>query len=403
MCLVPYSTILPCLLHIIHVLVYVCVCVRACVRVRVDTQTQKLLSANIFKYARANNRCISVCGNIAIMICVIHLQGDDAALYGKITLKAEMTPLNFTTCNSFVLKPEQPCINPPRSKTVVKSYSTGTGARCAWDRISGQIASECQCEANAAPDSGGSCVCNLGYYGDGRHFCYPEKFPVWRNYYGELTGEQGPPARYAHGWVTVEDTMWLFGGYAVGENDKSTDANRTADNGTGNNGTGNNGAGNNSTVAAPDVKYMYMGDLHSFNTNLYSWKSYGEVFAFGGPPARAHHAMAAWEKLVFVHGGIATNDTVLGDFFMLDTYSPAEGVLTVWTSLTALKNPPAPRFGHSMAAVTKLDGNGALYLYGGATQLHGSVTGDLYEYDIADMVWTKVMYTGGPRARAYHA
>jgi hypothetical protein len=334
-----------------------------------------------------------------------HIQGTDAALYGKIILEAEITPLNFTTCNTFVFKPEQPCINPPRSNTLVQSYSTGTGARCAWDRVSGQTASECHCEANAALDPvTGDCVCTLGYYGDGRRFCYPAKFPVWRDYYGELTGEQGPLARYGHGWVTVGHTMWLFGGYTVSDVDQSAVENSTNNSETvGNKSTHVNRTGDNKTDDVPEVKYMHMGDLHSFNTHFYAWTSYGDAVTFGGPLARAHHAMAAWEKLVFVHGGIEMNDTVLGDFFMLDTDVPTEGAFPVWTNLSALNNAPVPRFRHSMVAVTKRDRNGALYVYGGARQLHGSVLGDLYEYDITTMAWTQVLYTGGPRARAYHA
>jgi hypothetical protein len=305
----------------------------------------------------------------------------DAALYGNISLRTGKSPLNFSSCTAFIFQPEQACINPPRSNTLVKSYSTGLGARCEWEQVTGRIASECNCEVNAALDrASGDCVCLSPYYGDGRRFCHPIGTPVWRDYYGELlTGQMGPPVRYGHGWVAVGRVMWLFGGYKDGE------------------------VGAQSVVAECQSKGL-LGDLQSFSTRFHTWTSYGDTAELGGPPARAYHVMTVLGDFVFVHGGLGANCTILGDFFALDTLGTGAGsVLPAWTDLSAVANAPAPRFRHSAAAVTKSDGNGVLYVFGGRSHLDGSMFGDLHVYDIANMEWRQVLYNGGPPARACHA
>jgi hypothetical protein len=347
------------------------------------------------------------------MCIYTYIQGTDADLRGQITLHAYLTPLNFTTCNTFIFKPAQPCLNPPRSNTRVRAYFTGISERCAWDRIKGQIASECNCNANAALDEKtGDCVCNLGTYGDGRRFCYPVTEPLWRPYYGELmTGQAGPPSRYGHGWVTVGDSIWLFGGYEeiLLRDPEELDVNGT--NGTNVTSNASSAAAtvanstNNTNGSAPKYQTNLLGDLHVFSTRFYMWTSYGDAVDSGGPPARAHHAVAAWDRFIFVHGGVGANDTVLGDLYMLDTYIDEEGEIVepLWTDLNTVNDPPSPRLRHAMAAVTRDDGTGVLYVYGGVTQLNGTAIGELYEFDVATKAWRNILYSKGPKARFYHA
>jgi hypothetical protein len=327
-------------------------------------------------------------------------------------LHAYLTPLNFSSCNTFIFKPAQPCINPPRSNTRLRAYATGKGERCAWNRIDGQVASECQCEAKAALDPSGTCSCELGFFGDGKRFCYPTEAPVWREFYSEvLTGQKGPPPRYGHGWVTVGDSMWLFGGFEeVLLN--STEEMKTDDNATNaqssspvvavgalkNNITNNT----NNTHGEPKYRVNVLGDLHSFSARSYMWTSYGDAVELGGPPKRAHHAMVSWDQFVFVHGGVGENDVVLGDFYMLDTYTDEEITEPLWTDLNTLNNAPSPRLHHAMAAVTRVDGSGVLFMYGGVSKLNGSAITELYDFDIASKSWRHLLYSKGPRARFYH-
>jgi hypothetical protein len=334
-----------------------------------------------------------------------HAQATDADIRGELALFAESTPVNFVTCNNFVIQPDEPCLNPPRSNTLVRSYSTGRGVRCSWKEVGDQIASECFCAANAALNPvTGDCTCTLGFYGFGRRFCYPVGAPIWREYYGaELTGESGPQLRYGHGWVTVGDTMWLFGG--LGEEprkiqvDETNDANATDDEIDELMATESAGTANGTSIMDP----VFLGDVHVFSARFYSWTSYGNAEDFGGPSPRAHHAMASWDRYVFVHGGLGANDTVFGDFFMLDTYTDAVITEPLWSDLSPVKDSPAPRCRHAMAAVTMSDGSGVLYIYGGVKQLDESVIGELYEFDIGNKVWRQINYEGGPAPRAYHA
>jgi hypothetical protein len=148
----------------------------------------------------------------------------------------------------------------------------------------------------------------------------------------------------------------------------------------------------------------------AFSARFYSWTPFGDAAVFGGPTPRAYHAMAAWGVYVFVHGGVGENDTILGEFFMLDVGSDFMGEgegdderKPVWTNLTTLNNIPGPRFRHSMAAVVKNDGIAVLYVFGGADGTQGSVLGDLYEYEIGVKRWRRVVYEAGPSARAFHA
>jgi hypothetical protein len=331
------------------------------------------------------------------------VQGTDADLRGRITIQAYLTPLNFSTCNTFIFKPANPCLNPPRSNTMVAAYSTGRGERCTWERIKGQVASECDCEANAALDAiTGDCVCNLGTYGDGRRFCYPIAAPVWRDYYSEaLTGQTGPPTRYGHGFVAVGDSMWLFGGYedlVLNSTEEAVLSNVTnVTNGTlrANNTNGTN-------AKPPIIQTDYLGDLHVFSARSYTWTSYGDAVDFGGPPARAHHAMASWDRFIFVHGGVGVNGTVLGDLYMLDTYTDEEDADPQWTDLSTANNAPTPRLRHAMAAVRRTDGVAVVYVYGGVTQVDGKVNGDLYEFDIDTKFWRQIVYSKGPKPRSYH-
>jgi hypothetical protein len=221
-------------------------------------------------------------------------------------------------------------------------------------------------------------VCFLGYYGDGRRLCYPVGTPVWREYYNQvLTRQEGPPGRYGHGWVTVGDRMWLFGGYSGTDSDM------------------------NMTIS--ESESTVLGDLHVFSTRYYMWTSYGDAADFGGPDPRGRHAMAGWGSSVYVHGGLGVNQTLLRDFYVMDIYTISDRVVPIWTDLSTLNNAPSPRFRHSMAVVAKSDGSGVLYLFGGVGTLDGSPLSDLYQYEIATRTWTQVVYTGGPRARAYHA
>jgi hypothetical protein len=106
-------------------------------------------------------------------------QGNHAMLYGRIALLAEESPLVFDTCNAFILKPEVECDSPPRSNTLVTAYVSGDGATCSWEQA-GPRSFECDCHSDARLDAEtGDCQCSLGYFGQGRRFCYQIGSPWW--------------------------------------------------------------------------------------------------------------------------------------------------------------------------------------------------------------------------------
>ncbi len=269
-------------------------------------------------------------------------QGNHAMLYGNIVLLAEETPLTFDTCNAFILSPEKECDSPPRSNTVVTEYVSGDDAMCSWTQPGSRPPFECRCHADARLDADtGNCVCNLGYFGDGRRFCHEMGAPKWL----EMTlMSKTPSARVGHSMTLAKDFFWLFGG------------------------RGSDGE--------------YMGDLYCMCTQTYIWKSHGVAASSGGPSPRAHHAVATWKSYVFIHGG-SDNTTKFNDLFMFE----AGASPPLWTELSNLRDAPSPRCHHVAAVVTKPDGSSALlYIFGGMS-MDGTLLGDLYELDVSALRW----------------
>jgi hypothetical protein len=142
----------------------------------------------------------------------------------------------------------------------------------------------------------------------------------------------------------------------------------------------------------------YMGDLHSMSTSTYLWKSRGVAANSGGPSARAHHAAATWQKLMFVHGG-RDNTSALNDLFMLEVAtSPPR-----WTEFGSLRDAPSPRCHHVAAVATKADDAAALLYVFGGMGVDGSLLGDLYELDVSALQWRNLATAAGaPSARRLH-
>jgi hypothetical protein len=103
-----------------------------------------------------------------------------------------------------------------------------------------------------------------------------------------------------------------------------------------------------------------------------------------------------------VHGGVGENDTVLGDFYMLDTRTDPNTQVPLWTDLNTANNVPSPRLRHAMATAASEDGTGFVYVYGGVNELN-QVMDDLHAFNIGIMSWRQVAYSGGPEARVDHS
>jgi hypothetical protein len=86
--------------------------------------------------------------------------GEHVALYGDIRIEDLMLP--FTSCNSFVLSPPEPCDDPPPSNTHLFKYISGYG-NCDWAPFAGALPLECKCDENGRIDvSSGNCRSGIG-------------------------------------------------------------------------------------------------------------------------------------------------------------------------------------------------------------------------------------------------
>jgi len=120
-------------------------------------------------------------------------------------------------------------------------------------------------------------------------------------------------------------------------------------------------------------------------------------FEGGIPAARAEHAVASDDNLMYMFGGVSEIG-LMQDFFSFDPHNLR------WTSLTQRNKAwPLRRAGHNMESAS-----GRLFLFGGRATLSNGMTkslNDLWVYDIQAQTWSESVARGGatPAGRQHAA
>lgn len=116
-----------------------------------------------------------------------------------------------------------------------------------------------------------------------------------------------------------------------------------------------------------------------------------QLVTTGGPPAARYRSAIAYDpvrNLIVAFGGQTDDTTVVGDTWELDG--------TTWTQRTPTSS-PSPRAGHRMVYDSARK---KIVLFGGDTPTPQSANDELWEYDTATHLWTKITLSGAPEARA---
>jgi N-acetylneuraminic acid mutarotase len=156
----------------------------------------------------------------------------------------------------------------------------------------------------------------------------------------------GPTKRAQHSMVSLNDKIYLYGGYGNTSTDKLL-------------------------------------DLWCYDPSTNLWTRLTDA-----PFARTEFGMAALNGKIYLYGGMqgTSGAAIVAGF---TEYNPTTDR---WTYLPS---PPPGRYQCTLTAV-----RGKLYLFGGSSA--GGYLNDLWEYNPATAEWTQLMDTGGPSGRRMH-
>jgi len=141
--------------------------------------------------------------------------------------------------------------------------------------------------------------------------------------------------------------------------------------------------------------------VNTYSNKLYRYKKsssrWSLLDAGTGPAARAYHT-AAYDPdtdSTFVYGGLDysadfSHITVFGDFWAWRHENENDG-LGHWELVVANSTNPGKKGDHASTYY-----NGKVYVYGGIKNAFFTDTNDLWAYDIATNVWTKLWPTATP-------
>ena len=168
----------------------------------------------------------------------------------------------------------------------------------------------------------------------------------------EIYPTQTPGRRYGHSMVTINGTVFLFGGVLVSDGRmKKSQVNASQ------------------TQNAPEPK----NDLWEFHPAANTWS---EVLAMASPPARYNHSAVAVGNTMYVFGGMGSNNQPLNDMWEFTSGT------NTWSQAFDASPPPA-RQDHTMSYV-----NGSIVISGGLNSQYQPI-GDTWTYDTVTSSWTQ--------------
>ena len=143
-----------------------------------------------------------------------------------------------------------------------------------------------------------------------------------------------------------------------------------------------------------------LSDLEALSLSSMSWT---RVYTSEQQPSgRTHHALAVWNGVAYVFGGISGESLLMNDLWSFAykdvDWSRREPLAPAWVQHSPGGKVPKPRKAHTMVSY-----QGDLYVFGGITAKGHS--NDLYQLRTLMMEWRHVRYHGTvtPTPRAYHA
>lgn len=173
---------------------------------------------------------------------------------------------------------------------------------------------------------------------------------------------EGGPRRVNHAAVTVNDTIYSFGGYCTGENYRSR---------------------------RPI-------DVHALNTTTYRWFTvglkYSDLWEIHVPYQRYGHTAVAFGDKIYLWGG--RNDLAACNvLYCFDTATME------WTAPKVSGVIPGARDGHSACVIGH-----HMYTFGGFEEIIERFSQDVHALDLHTMKWTYIITRGNPPSfRDFHS
>lgn len=209
----------------------------------------------------------------------------------------------------------------------------------------------CSAEQNqgTCDQMNGRCVCMPNFGGEDCSEIISGNKLVWTTLFNaEATASYLPSLasylpRMGHSLEIIQDSLWLFGGY--------------------------------STLRGQ------LSDIFRFNIISSRWeeikpKKRKDLL----PEPRHFHATTSYGELIYLYGGLSSNEKVLGDFWCFNTSDQT------WTKLPHIHE--VILAGHTLTAA-----NGIIYLIGGYSSNYGFLD-NMFQYDISANKWQPTKIKG---------